>query len=294
MNFTLVVGFVYELKWEPLIESQPTEQFICQYGGPFTTDLQINRRVIDRFLSIASLDGPVVLKESLLRPGRSLPDINPDGSVTSKGYLRWGDKLRLPTREPNVLFQVETEKSGGYTVAINGGMILEKLREKTNLPVRELADPFINEYNHYLRVGLKEALLKDKLTFAGDPFFSGRLYATYAFYHEIFNLAHQNNFNPFENRLLILDLALFAIWNTILSSGLDVIYRNVKQHSADNLVAYTANIFSKIWTCRRRSAKNIYQGLLLPPFEFDRLIGAYGYLDYQILKGNSLVKAVTD
>ena len=277
--------------WEPLTECLPSENFICQYGGPFAQKLELNRRVIDKFLVLAGLDGPFVLKDSLLRQGRSLPDINHDGSVTSKGSLRWGDKLRLPTRQPNILFQVESEKTGGYTAAINGGLILERLMEKTNLGVRELADPFAKQYNRYLSVGLKEALLKDKLTFSGDPFFTGRLHFTYLVYDKIFNLIQQENFDWSINGILMFHLSTLVAYNVILPLNFDDICHTIKQGKEVNPgVGLILNVVLKYWIGRRRTAKNIYQGILLPPFEIDRLIGAYGYLDYQKLRGNPLVR----
>lgn len=284
--------------WEPILESQPSDKFICNYGGQFAQQLGINRPVIERFLSIAALGGSVVLADSKFRRPRAYPDINPDGSVTSKGVLRFGEKIHLPNREPKEKYQIDLE-NGGFRVAINGDLILEDLTKDGTKPVRGMEDQFSREFNYLLRVGLKEALLKDKLTFQSDPVLTGRMLGTFflgnGWFRFITNSADGRiDIDPIVG--LMFYMTIIGFCNFVFKEELDLMTDNFRRNFNIN-PSHPLGIARLLYTFAcygRRSVNNVFEGLFAPPFEIDRLALAYGYLDYQMLRGNPIVRVAPD
>ena len=81
---------------EPLGQIPPSDKFVCTYGGPFAQNLFLDRPQVDKFLALAALDGRVLLKESKVRRPKSVPDgINPDGSITGRRSLMWGERVEV-------------------------------------------------------------------------------------------------------------------------------------------------------------------------------------------------------
>lgn len=169
-----------ESKWELMVDSQPSEQFVCTYGGPFAQRMLLDRGQIEKFLSIAALDGRVLLQESKVRRPQAIPKgINPDGSVTGRGSLRWGQKIydNGGGKTQNPYFQVEPDDAG-WVISVNGGLIMDGLMEKGNLTARDVEKETVKKINYYSRVGLREVVLKEKLTPIKDPYLPGRIYWT--------------------------------------------------------------------------------------------------------------------
>lgn len=262
--------------WEPILESQPSDRFICSYGGPLARQLELNRAVVEKFLGMAALGSPVVLTESKFRRHRAYPDINPDGSVAGKGLLRFGERLHFLNREPREKFQVDLNGGGNTKIAINGDLILEELTKDSDKSVREVGNQFSHKFDYLLRVSLKEALLKDKLTFAGDQYFIGRINMSFAYLMNILLLVNHPTYLRNVGNVMF-DVAVFALFNYVLRQALEI-------------GLSTEEPLLRIFNGRRRSVNKVYEGLFYPPFEIDRLALAYGYLDYQKLKGNPLIR----
>lgn len=264
-----------ESKYELMAEAQPSDQFVCAYGGPFAQRMILDRGQIERFLDIASLDGRVLLQESKVRKPQALPEgINPDGSVAGRGSLRWGEKIQVEDKKINPYFQVESDNAG-WVVSINGNLIQEDLVKK-GLDAREMVEPFAKKFRYYSSVGLREALLKDKLTISGDPILSGRLVGT-LFYIWIATPGSEMVWNAFSwsslAGILFLDNYLFHSMN-------EDKFRELKKSG------YRRRHF----VTERRTVKNRFE-IFAPPLEIDRTVLAYGYLDWKKLTGNPIIRA---
>jgi hypothetical protein len=269
-----------EVGWEPILDVISSEHFDCDYGGNFAQNLQINRTVIEKFLSIASLDGRVLITDSKLRRPQATPDINPDGSVTSKGVLRWGEKPQVDNPKQNLYFQVNPDPNG-WTIAVNGGEILEDIMKRQNKSAREATNKFAAKANYLLRVGLKEALLKEKFTYAKDPFVTGRMVSTamliYFYGRDIFS---QNWDSLGTDSLYHMSLSLLTAFNYINGPEAEKRLENQFQN----------HLMGKLFYGARRNAKTVIE-IIDTPLQLDRALLAYGYLDYQMFKRNPLIRA---
>ncbi len=274
--------------WERLSEVAPSDQFVCTYGGQFAQTLEINRPLVERFLSISALDGRVLLQESKVRRPRAIPDgVNPDGSVAGRGGLRWGEKLETDEkREINPNCQIEPDENG-WVISINGGLIADDLREKGGLTVREMNRKGANRFNGYLADSFSKTLLKDKLTFAKDPFFTGRLLVSSISLVAVTNNVWAKDWGSLINGLLFYELLVFYT-NIFRKSFFDEHLSNEKRFRAKN---YDAS-FMKIINFHRRTVRSFAEGFDTP-FEIDRLIGALGYLEWNRLTRNRLVRAAS-
>jgi hypothetical protein len=266
--------------WEPITEVNPSENFMCTYGGSFAQNLAINRRQIETFLDIASLDGRVLLQESKVKKPQTLPDgINPDGSVSGRGSLRWGQKIETEDskKKQNPYFQVEPDEAG-WVISVNGDLIQADLAKK-GLPGREMAEPFADKFEFFTRVGLKEALLKDKFSYAKDQALSGRFLPTGITYLEYYKLIT----NPG------LETAFWAFVNSAFQLTISASFLRTGLRR-DRVIA---NPLGNIAHLPRRTIKTPLE-MLGPSLELDRALVAYGYLDLQKVTGKDLVRATSD
>lgn len=276
--------------WEPVLESNPSDRFICTYGGPLAQHLQINRSVVDKFLNIASLDGRVLLTESKRHRPRIAPDINPDGSVTAKGILKWGEKPALEEKKDNVYFQVEPDQEG-WVISLNGRAIHDDLMEKTKKGSREVCQGTVEKLDYYLRVGLKESLLKDKLTTAKDPYIKGRMLAPLIIF--LPNSVLVPNIilaRPFYSHLPIYWSIGCYMFISFLAN-----WAWRKEHYMDKKdkdpEIFLDNDGGRMWfNPFRRTVEKGWE-VLAPPIEADRVLAAYAYLDYQKLTRNPLFRS---
>lgn len=264
-------------KFVRLSEVPPTDEFVCTYGGNFAEALEIDVHQVNKFLDIASLDGRVLFQESKVRRPQPVPEgINPDGSVTGRGSLRWGQKIEgyVENKKQNPYFQVEPDEAG-WVISVNGGLIQEDLT-KRGLGGREMIRPFASKFNYYTSVGLREALLKDKFTTSGDPKLRGRLVGT-LFYIWIATPGPGIGWNVLSwstlASLLFLDNYLFHLEN-------EDEFRKLKRSGNQG----------RIFPWNRRTVKNRLE-IFAPPLELDRTMLAYGYLDWKKYTGNPLVRA---
>jgi hypothetical protein len=269
-----------EAGWEPITEVPPSDTLVCNYDGPFAQHLELNRPVIDRFLSIASLDGRVLITDSKLKRPHATPDINPDGSVSSKGVLRWGEKPQVEPSKQNLYFQVNPDPKG-WTIAINGSEIAEGLISNSNPDVRAIKEQFSRKTNHYLRIGLKESLLKEKCTTIKDPYLIGRIITSSCYVSWFFKDIPKQDWLG-----LGVDIAFYMA--LIINNHLHSL--RPPGNDPEQEIPAPINLVNKVWDWNRRSLEHPLDTFGLP-FEADRLILSYGYLDLQMLKRNSLIRA---
>lgn len=275
--------------WEPFLESKPSERFVCNYGGPFSSQMELNRRSIDRFLKIAALDGRVLIQENKASPDQVIPDINPDGSTVAKGSLRWGQQLQTFEERKHQYSRVQIDRDS-YTIFINGNLLREDLTSNNGLGVRDARKQFIQRFNNHLRGGLEEALVRDKCTWAGDPYWMGRLLTTFTLFY--WDLLHPlvYGWESGKTTSFMFDMGLLIVANVIAKDKHDELCKLSKNQSLHSFLYKNIDIILRFANLRRRSAKNIGIESFMPPFEIDRLIGGIGYLELQRIMRRPLVR----
>lgn len=277
-------------EWEPVAEIEPSERFASTYGGNFAKELEINRVALGRFLKIAALDGRLLLREGHSDRFRVAPDLNPDGSVTGKGRLRWGEKVPATFKDNDRIWRVE-QNQAGWDIAINDGLISEKLAERKKGNVREIKKDFSRVMDRAVKGGLRESLLRDKCTFAGDPFFAGRLIMSAVIllnYYSLSRRSLEGNLDPVAVTVAIVNLFGMGYSNLMDTAYRDRIFRLVKKNK-NSSEAYPKRLF----TYDRRSGNSLVERLSIP-FEIDRLVRGFGYLAWLDCKKNSLVRVHRD
>lgn len=270
--------------WVPITEVEPSDLFECSYGGSFARNLQLNQRLLTTFLDIVSLDGRFLLKDSTVKKPRVIPEINPDGSVAGKKGLRWGEKICKDETGKNPYFQLEADNAG-WVASINGGLILDDLVEK-GLSAREAQRPFAGKFNSLLRESLQKALLKDKCTFTGDPFLIPRIGGTGIIAMGYYNLITDLGF--FSSLWVMINIGALHSSNFFArNDNTDVFKESKKNHRLSIPVTDLTSFFPQSFF--RRSKHNTFEGFSIP-FEVDRLVRGLGYLQYQKLRRNPLVR----
>lgn len=159
--------------FEPFVNPQPTENplFVNGYTGNFETQMELDRKAMERLLGIAHPDGKVVLVSMPFSRTRSV-DANPDGTVTGKGELKIGEKINDDKENP--LKRVISIPEG-WRIEINDRKIIEHLDEK-KLTGEKLQKTFIKKFNKLLNQSLFECIWKEKLTTIKDEHFRRKIF----------------------------------------------------------------------------------------------------------------------
>lgn len=270
---------------EPLGDIPPSDKFVCTYGGPFAQNLLLDRPQVDRFLAITALDGRVLLQESKVRRPKVVPDgINPDGSVTARRSLTWGEKVEVEdSKRVNPYFQVEPDQAG-WVISVNGGLLLDDLMKDGKTSAREATGKFAKRFDYYTRVGLKEALLKDKLTTAKDKYILGRGAVSGMW---TVNMVGEVIFFGDDLRQVAQGeafmLSIIGLSNTFLKR----LFLQMESAASTANEHEQVEFFAKFQPFRR-NVKNAIEAFGFP-VEFDRAILAYSYLDWKKYTGNPLI-----
>lgn len=141
-------------------EPKPTRKFfVDDYTGNFAQQMIITNHA-EQALRIANLDGSVLLTSMSPSRQRSI-DANPDGSVTSKRNLIFGEKINQDDQE-NPLRRVAATPNG-WSIEINDTRITDELMER-NLTKPELQKQFTDRFNSVLRGAIMECVWREKLT----------------------------------------------------------------------------------------------------------------------------------
>ncbi|MBI4096460.1 MAG: hypothetical protein HY425_01955 [Candidatus Levybacteria bacterium] len=159
--------------FEPFVNPEPTENplFINGYTGSFAQQMELNRKGIERVLKIAHLDGKAILTSLNPLRQRSI-EANPDGSVTRKRFLLFGEKIK--DEDINPLRRVVSTLEG-WRIEINDTGIREEL-EKKNLTGKKLQTEFIQQFNRQFKRGILESIWREKLSSEKDRNFRQRLF----------------------------------------------------------------------------------------------------------------------
>lgn len=162
-------------EWEPFC-SEPTagQKFVNLYGGPFAQQLELNRTNAERLIVVAAISGQIILSDIPMDRKRYLDGVNPDGSVTVRRQLFFGQKIDQEKSDKKQ--SLVTAIPQGWKIEIPGQEILETLaRQKSNRPLNER---FTGKVNERLRVSLNEIILREKLTSKNNAELRLRIFAS--------------------------------------------------------------------------------------------------------------------
>ena len=156
--------------FEPFVdkESQEPQQdyiFVNNYGGDWSQKMELNRRAVERVLGIAHLNGKVFL--STLAPSRSRAEAQ-GNELAAKRFLIFEKKTQKPEEENPYKRVVSVPE--GWRIEINDRRLTEELMEK-RLGGERLQKAFIGKFNGLVREGIRECVLREKLTSEKDESF---------------------------------------------------------------------------------------------------------------------------
>lgn len=136
--------------WEPFLNEPDSEnqRFIVTYSGPYAQRLEINRKNAERLMEVAALDGKIVVTDLVPERGRSISGVNPDGSVSAKRRLFWGERFPTSVDEESKYSRI-TLIPEGWRVEIAGQKILEDLIERKSN--KQLDRRFVIGFNGELK-----------------------------------------------------------------------------------------------------------------------------------------------
>ena len=160
--------------FEPFVvpeEKQVDRLFVNLYCGHYAQNMEFNRRVVEKTLKLAHLDGQVFLTS--LPVSRDRPfDANSDGSVSGKRSVFFGQK---PDEEKNNPYCKISSIPRGWKIEINNQRIMEELMEK-KIDQKKSRKVFIGNFNSLVISGLENCILKEKFSSIKDEYFRFRLF----------------------------------------------------------------------------------------------------------------------
>lgn len=267
--------------FEPFVNPEPLENalFVNGYAGNLAQQMELNRKGVERVLKIAHLDGQVFLTS--LSPDRQRSaEANPDGSVTKKRFLLWGEKIE--DEHANPLRRVIPTPEG-WTIEINDTRIREEL-EKRNLTKEKLQTEFVRQFNSQLKQGLLESIWREKCSDIKDPHLKIKKYFTIG---PIFiqTVAHAPFFmaTPLRATSLAVGLTILSYGAINLIGQLSNIgIRNIK----NEINRLNPNYFPEKILSFRQNFDNLLEHFM-PQVEIDKVVRSVFFLGF---KGETLVR----
>jgi|SRR3989344_3256598 len=241
--------------WEPFnTEPSFNDRFINLYGGPFSQQMELNRKNAERLLDVAAIEGKVILADKPMNRSRSIAGVNSDGSVTGRRRLFYGERIEDEDKSQSLVKSFPE----GWRVEIPGQEILEELSRKGS--EKPLNKRFASRFNQQLRQALSEIIIKEKLSAEKNPYFANNLLTS------LLAPTIAAGWSAFGEFTLLEDISL--IGPVLLSYG---------------IVNFLARFLNDE---RCRSLRSFYE-FLMPLIEIDRV--ARGLL-FANLKGRNLVR----
>ncbi len=140
--------------WEPfLLEPSPEDRFVNLYGGPFSQQMELNRKNVERFIEVAGLEGNITLVDvprDRRAAGVSVTSVTPEGTATA-GKVKSAEKRKTAH-----------STSEGWRIEIPGEDILDELSRKESK--NPLDQRFTARFSQLIRDSMREILLREKLT----------------------------------------------------------------------------------------------------------------------------------
>lgn len=161
--------------FEPFINGDANGEnnlFVNLYGGNFAQKMELNRKRVERVLKIAHLNGQVFLTTLSPNRQRSMDGVNPDGSVSAKRFIFFGEKTEEDVKD-NPLSRVVAVPQG-WRIEINDQKLSQELMER-KLSGKKLQRTFVGRFNGLLKDGIRECVRREKLSSEKDKFYIGKL-----------------------------------------------------------------------------------------------------------------------
>ncbi len=244
--------------WESFnTKPHPSQNFVNLYSGPFSQQMELNRKNAERLLQVAGIEGKVILADTPMDRSRSIAGVNPDGSVIGRRKLYWGEKIEDEDKSQSLVKSIPQ----GWRIEIPGQDILDELSsEKSKKP---LDKRFVARFNHLLRPALNQVMIREKLTAEKDTQFLRKFLVSTA----------PLIIAPME--YLLSDKPYSLIYLSADVAGAIMFYVFA------NFVYGTAHFWQK---------KSIYE-YFMPPIEIDRVLRGLTYLN---IKGQNLTRLKKD
>ncbi len=254
---------------------EPTNhRFINRYDGPYTQNMFLNRKAVEKFIKLGGLQGTITLGQLPNFPQRIEEKVNPDGSVTTTKVDILNNGHTSPSlEEENPHYRV-TSTYDGWNININGKRINDEISRN---PPKSMSNEelFTRRFNGFLYNSLRNCLEREKWSDEKNPFFSKQLiftilpplsgYLTYSIGK--LSLIDNQNYSLPNDSAIVLGLTIMS-W-TLLNTAWLIIAQN--------------NLDNEDYLKWSRSPKEI----MFPPVKIE------GYLlgeVYLALKGRELVK----
>lgn len=241
--------------WEPFNAEphHPSQNFVNLYSGLFSTQMELNRKNAERLIQVAALEGNIILTSLLMSRTRSA-EVNPDGTATGKRRLFWDEN---PDDAENPYHRV-TPIPEGWRIEICDQRIRDELSEKYS--GEKLQKKFAAKFNEYLRTGIQQAVLGEKLTTRTDLYF-GRKLVTSLGYPTV--------------------IAGWSAFGGLTPGDLDGIGILLLVYGMNNALPYFDNN-ERV----HRSLRSFYE-YFMPEIEIDRVLRGIAFVN---LKGRNLVR----
>lgn len=260
--------------FEPFINPEPQDDqlFVNEYNGNFAQQMELNREGVEQLLKIAHLEGKVILTSLNSSRQRSI-EANPDGSVTSKRSLFIRERIEDDKENP---LHRAIPIPEGWRIEINDGKIMENLTAK-NLTGEKLKKKFAKEFNNQLKQGIKDSIVKEKLTTTKDDSYKIKL-GTLALVSA---------------GALLLGTSLFSSMHPILATGGTIVtFLMANGYTNISILIFEKKLSSLLpispYTVRKTDAPWEY---FMPLVEVDKVLRSLLFLTF---KGKRLVKESKD
>lgn len=240
--------------FEPFVNPEPTNDplLINGYNGNFAQRMDLNRKVAERVLKIAHLDGKVVFTSFV---ASKKPSAEAQGEeLVAKRNLFFGEKIEDENKDNPYHRVIPTPE--GWRIEINDTRIMKELEEK-KLTGKELESKFIQEFNVHLGQGLWDCIWREKLTTVKDKRLIRKTIVGFIAQAPLFLMA--------TSKLLAPELP--AYWYTFVGIGLldQILYNSIPQ----------VRKIDALWE------------LLMPSVEIDKVGRSLAHLFF---KGNTLAR----
>lgn len=269
--------------FEPFVNPEPGRNhlFVNGYNGNFAQQMDLNRKGIEEVLKIAHLDGRVILASLSPLRQRSI-EANPDGSVTGKRSLLFGESIEEDQKDNPFLLSRVVAVPQGWKIEINDQKLTEELTGR-KLSGKELQRAFIKRFNGQLKETLKECIWREKFSSEKNEYFKMK-----AFFSLLPILLQVTEYAPlFINRPFY--TTFLGVRTIILIYGflnlLGELYKKVvRNRLRESDPSFSLERFSSF----RQNFDSFWE-YFMPLVEIDKVARAFAYLS-TIGKGRTLIR----
>ena len=201
--------------WEPFnLEPHPSQNFVNLYGGPYSQQMELNRANAERLLEVAGIEGKVILADRPMDRSRSVAGVNPDGSVTGRRKLFWGEKIEEEDKSQSLVKSIPE----GWRIEIPGQEILDELSRQENK--KPLDQRFASGFNQIIRDSLMKIMFREKLTPDGGNSYKIRAACTIASLSLVIPLGIAYKFGNLTPAFIALDVGSIFYMNFLANLGI--------------------------------------------------------------------------